>query len=92
MSVPSFQLGFWHVQAHHEILREDSAGPGGAVITLKAMLTKGEGLSAAQLGAVTQSAHLSFTGVGMFLRVHLHVVLREAARTMIHKERAVSSI
>ena len=58
------------------------------------MLAKGKGLSTHQLLALSvfDLAHASLAGNDMLFRIHLNIVLRFAASTVVFEERAVATI
>ena len=57
------------------------------------MLTECKGLCSAQLPALLLDASkATFTGVSMFLRTHLHVVLGVASEFVVHEEGTVATV
>ena len=64
----------------------------GAVLHLARLLTKGEGGSSIQLGALAEPVHTTFTCILMLFGVHAQIVLGETTGSMRFEEAAVTTI
>ena len=76
---------------HHGVAGE-STGSGGTIIGLHRMLSKGERLGTTKFLPVAEFTHLTFTGVGVFLGVHLDVGRRHTTDAMIPEEGTVTTV